>query len=62
MPVVQRIERLVAVQVVGGSIPLGHALKQTWRSARVVYLAGLENRADLKDLQRFESSLLRYEI
>ena len=40
MPVVQRIEHLVAVQAVGGSIPLGHA-NMFWRSARVVYLAGL---------------------
>lgn len=44
MPVVQRIEHLVAVQAVGGSIPLGH----TRRSARVVYLAGFENRAGRK--------------
>jgi hypothetical protein len=45
VPVVQRIEHLVAVQAVGGSIPLGHAR----RGARAVESDGFENRCLRKE-------------
>ena len=54
MPVVQWIEHLVAVQAVGGSIPLGHA-----RRVRIeANCASFENSRE-QSLHRFESCTLR---